>query len=138
MKNRYEEKQESKGNPFLVYEGGESLRLRKHAIDEGVNGALRVMKHFGMRNEAPKPAHEPVLITKSSWLRSPVAGVYHSFVRPGEEVEKNQKVGLVTGPFGDYEKEIKSKITGHVVAVNNNPVVNRGDALMHVGIEGSI
>lgn len=123
------------GIPFLVYEAGESLRLRKNAIDEGVNGALRVMKHYNMISEAPEVVSEPVLITKSKWIRSPAAGLYHSFVRPGDFVERKQKIGLVAGPYGDYEKVIKSSITGHVIAVNNNPVVNRGNALLHIGLE---
>ncbi|MEP5610755.1 MAG: succinylglutamate desuccinylase/aspartoacylase family protein [Cyclobacteriaceae bacterium] len=123
------------GKPFLVYEAGESLRLRKHAIDAGVNGALRVMKYLGMRQEAPALDYDPIQIAKSSWLRSPSAGIYHSIVRPGDEVSAKQKVGIVTGPFGDFEKVIKSKLSGHVIAVNNIPVVNRGDALIHVGVE---
>ena len=122
------------GKSILVYEGGESLRLRKNAVDEGVFGALRVMKHLGMRAEAPLPNSESILIKKSSWVRAHSAGLYHSFIRPGEAINKGQKVGLITGPYGEFEKPVKSQVTGHVIAVNNNPVVNRGDALLHIGI----
>ncbi len=119
---------------ILVYEGGESLRLRKNAIDQGVNGALRVMKHLNMRSEAPSPDPQSILIKTSSWIRARGSGLYHSFVRPGEMVKEGQKIGLITGPFGEFELAVKSGVNGHVIAVNNNPVVNRGDALMHVGI----
>ncbi|MEQ9296974.1 MAG: succinylglutamate desuccinylase/aspartoacylase family protein [Cyclobacteriaceae bacterium] len=120
---------------ILVYEAGESLRLRKHAIDEGVNGALRVMKHLGMRAEAPDPSSESIILAKSKWIRARAAGLYYSFVRSGQEVEIGQKLGLIAGPFGEFERPLKSTIKGHVIAVNNNPVVNRGDALMHIGEE---
>ncbi|MEO9485272.1 MAG: succinylglutamate desuccinylase/aspartoacylase family protein [Ekhidna sp.] len=120
---------------ILVYEAGESLRLRKHAIDEGVNGALRVMKHLGMRSEAPNTIGEPIMISKSKWIRARAAGLYYSYVRSGEQVEIGQKLGLIAGPFGEFERPIKSTVKGHVIAVNNNPVVNRGDALMHIGEE---
>ena len=120
---------------ILVYEAGESLRLRKHAIDEGVNGALRVMKYLGMRDEAPDISADPIMISKSSWVRAQAAGLYYSFVRPGQEVEIGQKLGLIAGPFGEFERSVKSRVKGHVIAVNNNPVVNRGDALMHLGEE---
>jgi len=120
---------------ILVYEAGESLRLRKHAIDEGVNGALRVMKYLGMRDEAPEISTESVMIAKSNWVRARAAGLYYSFVRPGQQVEIGQKLGLIAGPYGEFERSVKSRVKGHIIAVNNNPVVNRGDALMHIGTE---
>lgn len=118
---------------ILVYEAGESLRLRKNAVDAGVEGALRVMKHLGMRDEAPAPLLESITIKSSSWVRASAAGLYHSFVRPGDSIEKNQTVGMITGPYGDFEKAVKSKTSGYVLSVNNIPVINRGDALTHVG-----
>lgn len=123
-----------RGKNILVYEAGESLRLRKNSIDEGVNGALRVMKYLEMRQEAPEPSCLSVHINTSSWLRSKAGGLYYSFVRPGQIVEKGQKVGIIAGPFGEFEKTVKSQSTGHIIAVNNNPVVNRGDALIHIGM----
>ncbi len=122
------------GKNILVYEAGESLRLRKNSIDEGINGALRVMQHLKMRMEAPQPNAPSIHISSSSWLRSKAGGLYHSFVRPGEVVKKGQKVGIIAGPFGEFERSVKSRFDGHVIAVNNNPVVNRGDALMHIGV----
>ncbi len=120
---------------ILVYEGGESLRLRKNAIDAGVHGTLRVMKHLGMRKEAPDPDYKSIKISKSQWIRSIAAGLHYSLIRPGDVISKGQKIGLIAGPFGEFERRIKCKQDGHVIAVNNNPVVNRGDALFHIGYE---
>ncbi|WP_436515648.1 succinylglutamate desuccinylase/aspartoacylase family protein [Ekhidna sp. To15] len=122
------------GKHILVYEGGESLRLRKHAIDQGVNGALRVMHHLGMIGTSPPKKFDPILISSSTWLRTPAAGLYYSLVRPGDKVTVGQELAYVNGPYGDFEKLIKSKYDGHVIAVNNIPVVNKGDALMHIGM----
>ncbi|UXX78153.1 succinylglutamate desuccinylase/aspartoacylase family protein [Reichenbachiella carrageenanivorans] len=122
------------GKSILVYEGGESQRLRKSAVDEGVNGFLRVMKHLKMTAEAPESNRTSILIKKSSWLRAKSGGIYHSFFRPGEEVTKGAVVGLITGPFGEFEHPMKAHLTGHVLSINNNPVINRGDALMHIGV----
>lgn len=122
------------GKPVLVFEGGETLRMRKQAIDAGMNGILRVMKYLGMRDEAPK-TDESVFITDSTWIRAKYAGLHHSFVRNGSRVAKNQLLGLITDPYGQFEKKIKSPIDGVVVAINNYPVVNMGDALMHIGKE---
>jgi len=38
------EKKQQKNKPILVYEGGESMRFDYNAINEGVNGCLRLMK----------------------------------------------------------------------------------------------
>ncbi len=123
------------GKQILIYEGGESLRLRKNAVDDGVNGLLRVMHHLGMRDEMPPPAKKaPIYIEKSSWLRSKAAGLYHSFFRPGEPVNKGDVVGLITGPFGEFESPLKAHISGYVLAINNIPVIHRGDAIMHIGV----
>lgn len=122
------------GKSMLIFEGGESLRLRKNVIDMGVDGALRVLQHLKMRDDAPVSPHEPILIKNSTWIRSSSGGLYHSYVRPGEKVKKGTVVGMITGPFGEFEKSIKSKFEGHVLSINNIPVVNRGDALMHIGL----
>lgn len=44
-------------------------------------------------------------------------------------------VGSITDPFGEYKEQVKSLVTGYVVGLNNNPVVNAGDALLHVGMD---
>jgi predicted deacylase len=125
---------QKQGKPILVYEAGESLRLRKHAIDEGVNGALRVMKALDMIDTAPEPLGSTVLIEKSSWVRARAAGLFYTTARLGSKINKGDEIGFISGPFGDFEIRIKSPMTGFIVAINNNPVVNKGDALVHIGV----
>lgn len=121
------------GKRILVYEGGESLRLRKNAIDEGIEGMLRVMKYLNMREDAPKESRTPILINKSTWVRAKSAGLHYGFHRNGTAIQEKEVLGKVCDPYGTYEVQIKSPITGHIIAINNNPVINRGDALFHVG-----
>ncbi len=121
------------GKSILIYEAGESMRLRKNAIETGIDGALRVMEYTGMISSSPDPQWDTVLIDKSSWLRARYAGIHHAFVRNGAFVTKGEVLGLITDPFGDFERKVKSPSSGYVIAINNNPVVNRGDALLHIG-----
>ena len=120
--------------PILVYEGGESQRLRKNAVDEGVQGAQRVMHYLGMIDEAPAPTHQTITIDKSAWIRARAAGLHHALARLGSRVEKGMTIGLITGPFGDFEVKVKAQYSGYIIAINNTPVVNRGDALFHIGL----
>jgi predicted deacylase len=124
-----------KGKHIIVYEGGESLRLDKDAIEEGMNGTLRLMKHMKMIDEAPSPTTDNKIIWSSAWVRSRNAGLFQSTIACGELIEKDQIVGTLTDPFGEFKEKIKSPSTGYVVGLNNNPVVNAGDALLHIGVD---
>jgi hypothetical protein len=124
----------SLGKKILVYEGGESLRLRKSAIDEGIDGTLRVMKHLGMIKEAPAPRYQNKIVTSSKWIRAKVAGLHYATARNGAKVSKKEVLGEVSDPFGEYNIKIISPEDMYVVGINNNPVINRGDALFHLGI----
>ena len=120
---------------ILVYEGGETLRLRKQVLDIGVAGMLRVMKYLNMRDDAPERSYNPIFIRSSLWIRAKIAGLHHAHVRNGNKIEKNQNLGLITDPYGQFEKTIKSPVNGYVIGINNYPVVNMGDALLHIGID---
>ncbi|UII23336.1 succinylglutamate desuccinylase/aspartoacylase family protein [Fulvivirga ligni] len=120
---------------ILVYEGGETLRLRKKVIDTGVDGMLRVMKYLGMRDDAPEIEQKSIYLKTSTWVRAKYAGLHHADVRNGSRVEKNEVLGLITDPYGQFEKKIKSPVNGFVIGINNYPVVNMGDAILHIGSE---
>ncbi len=122
------------GKNILVYEAGESLRLRLNAIETGIRGTLRVMRHLNMISEAPEPKKENVILQRSTWLRARRSGMQHLTVRNGSPINKGDVLGIISDPYGQKEIKIKSPQCGYVIAINNNPIVNRGDALVHIGI----
>ncbi len=124
-----------KGKNIIVFEGGESLRMDPHAIEEGIQGTLRLMKHLKMIDTAPDPTEENKVVWNSSWIRARTAGIFHTHIKAGSLIIKDQLVGSITDPFGEFHEEVKSNVSGYVVGLNNNPVVNAGDALMHVGMD---
>jgi predicted deacylase len=124
-----------KGKHIIVYEGGESVRFDQHAIEEGIEGTLRLMKHLKMIDFAPAPKVENKIIWNSAWSRARTAGLFQSFIKCGDMVERNQAVGTLTDPFGEFKELVKSPSKGYVVGLNNNPVVNAGDALLHIGMD---
>lgn len=124
-----------KGKNIIVFEGGESLRMDQFAIEEGINGTLRLMKHLNMIDDALKPQHENKIIWNSAWIRAHSAGIFHPQIVAGELIQKNQEIGVITDPFGEYKEQVKSQVSGYVVGLNNNPVVNAGDALLHIGMD---
>jgi predicted deacylase len=56
-------------------------------------------------------------------------------IQSGDYVEKDQIIGTITDPFGEFKEPVHSAATGYVVGLNNNPVVNAGDALLHIGVD---
>ncbi|MEQ9415350.1 MAG: succinylglutamate desuccinylase/aspartoacylase family protein [Cyclobacteriaceae bacterium] len=126
-----------KGKNIIVYEGGESLRFDTHAIEAGLAGALRLMKHLNMIDWAPEPSEENRVIWNSTWVRARTAGLFQANIRAGNKVEKNQWLGTMTDPFGEFKEPIKSPTTGYVIGLNNAPVINAGDALLHIGLDDS-
>jgi len=120
-----------KAKNIIVYEGGESVRFDQYAID----GTLRLMKHLNMIAQAPAPKHENKVIWSSTWMRAKNAGLFQPTIRCGDLVHKDQHVGTITDPFGEFKEILKSPTMGYVVGLNNNPVVNAGDAILHLGLD---
>jgi len=119
---------------ILVFETGESLRLDEFGIKEAINGTKRVMKHLRMIDEAPKSGKTEIF-DKSSWVRATYAGIFHTRVHLGEDIRKNQLLGVITDPFGTESFRIKSRFTGKIIGLNHNPIVHKGDAIMHIATE---
>ncbi|MEO5602991.1 MAG: succinylglutamate desuccinylase/aspartoacylase family protein [Cyclobacteriaceae bacterium] len=125
----------TKGKKIIVYEGGESLRFDAQAIEEGVAGTLRLMKHLNMIDTAPEPKEENKVIWNTSWIRAKHAGLFQPNIKCGQLVHRGEWVGTITDPFGEFKEEVKASETGYVISLNNGPVINAGDALMHLGMD---
>ncbi|WP_317048754.1 succinylglutamate desuccinylase/aspartoacylase family protein [Hymenobacter sediminis] len=121
------------GRRIIVYETGESLRLDEPGIDLGIVGTLRVLHYLGMMPEAPAAAQPSVVCMRSTWLRAKYAGLFHSLVHLGQYIEKGQVFGSVADPYGENSVRLESPVAGYIIGLNHMPVVNQGDALVHVG-----
>jgi len=88
-----------------------------------------------MTDRAPAPREETRVIWSSSWVRARSAGLFQPLVPCGSFVEKGQLVGNITDPFAEFREQVISSATGHVIGLNNNPVINAGDALLHIGVD---
>jgi len=121
--------------PVIVYEGGESLRLDEHVIEQGINGTLRILKHFKMISEnieIPKNV-TTIQIQKRKWIRAKVAGLFSSKIKNGAYVTKGTILGNIMDTYGETNFEVKAPSDGYIIAKNNFPIVNMGDALFHFG-----
>jgi predicted deacylase len=133
--NSFRKEAARRGKYIIVYEGGESLRFDQQAIEIGIAGTLRVMKHLNMIDVAPEPADENRIVWNTSWIRAHHAGLFQPNVKCGQLVHKGEWVGTITDPFGEFKEEVMAPETAFVIGLNNIPVINAGDALMHLGMD---
>lgn len=123
------------GKVSILFEGGKSKNLDKSVIESGVRGALNVMKFLGMqKGEIEKPS-ETFVITKSKWVRAAFSGMFHLLAENGTWVSKKTLLGIISDPYGEFERKVLAPTDCFIICVNQTAIVNRGDALFHIGIE---
>ena len=120
-----------KGKQILVFETGESLRIDNIGIEEAIKGTQRLMKHLGMIKNAPEP-QKTEIFEKSSWVRAKIAGLFHPKINLGDNINKRQLLGRITDPYGNETVKVVSNYNGKVIGLNYNPVVHKGDAILHI------
>lgn len=121
-----------KSIPMLVFEGGESLRLDDFSIKEGMDGIKRVLDHYGMIDEKVK-RQDTHILTNHKWLRASIAGIFIPNKVTGDWFKKGDVLGIITNPYGQFEKQIIAHQDGFIFGHDNKPVVNQGKALFHIG-----
>jgi predicted deacylase len=119
---------------LLVFEGGESMRLDNYAIEEAITGTKRLLHHLGMI-DAPQTPQETIVLRESQWTRAKASGIFYSSVKLGDSVKKGQIIARISDPYGQVIVPVKATTNGHVIGLNNNPVINVGDAIIHLGKE---
>jgi hypothetical protein len=122
------------GKPLLVFEAGESMRFNKQAITEGVNGCLKLLNALGMI-KTEMPLEHTILLRDSKWVRTKSSGLFRTTKRYGSFIEKDSIIGTIADPLGKKEFPLYAPDDGFIIGINNQPVVNEGDALMHIGVE---
>ena len=46
--------------------------------------------------------------------------------------KKGDELGSISDPFGKFERKVKAPNDGYVFCVNQTPIVNKGDAILHI------
>ena len=124
-----------KGIPVLLYEAGEALRFDPLAIEVGVAGIMGVMNCLEMYQDELAPTVGNSLETRNSrWIRASTGGIFHLEVNLGDKVAKRQELGYITNAFGEKRVPVRANDKGIVISYTQNPLVNQGDAIIHLAI----
>ncbi len=123
------------GAAVLLYEAGEAWRFDSESIRIGVRGVLRVLADLEMIDPDPSDIRtdsDNFLSRSSKWVRARRSGVAQLTVSPGDSVSKGQIMGELHNTFGHRLSRINAPITGVVIGLNLDPIVNQGDAMVHI------
>jgi predicted deacylase len=69
---------------------------------------------------------------RRTWVRAPRSGIVRLSVGLRDRVETNQSLGAIRDVFGEVAAEIRSPAAGLVIGHTGNPLVNQGDAVVHL------
>jgi uncharacterized protein len=120
------------GATALLYEAGENLRFDDYAIQAGVIGVRRVLAALGMTDD-PQMAHPPSReCRQSGWVRARRTGFLRLDARLGQVVADEERLGSLVDTFGKTLAAVYANRDGVVIGRNEAPLVNSGDALVHI------
>lgn len=123
-----------RGIKVLLYEAGQIHRFDEAAIELGVDGVLRVLEAMGMGNWETPPYSPPVEVRATRWVRARRAGLMTMEVDLGSEVGKGDVLGSISDALGNRSTRVSAPSSGHVIALNQNPLVTQGEALVHLAV----
>ncbi len=121
-----------KKKKVLLFEGGEASRFDEVTIETGRKGVMRVLGELDMIEAHPKCEVEPLVAGGSHWVRARRSGLFLTDVELGQPFEMGDSVGLIHDSLGNRRARITTRASGVLIGLMQRPLVNQGDALMHI------
>ncbi len=121
------------GATVLLFEGGEALRFDDDALIAGVEGIRRVLAELAVVDpDTSEPRPVPIESRSSSWIRARRSGIVLLDAELGEVVQRGQLLGLIHDSVGNRLARVTAPRVGIVIGRVQQPLVNQGDALVHL------
>lgn len=121
------------GKPAITTESGYLGGTGELDIRRNVDGALSVMRLFGMIPGRAQPVVEPVWIDKYEVVYSQDSGLFYPLTQMGYYVTEGEKVGYVRDYLGRMLREYRAPFTGIMLYILGTPPANSGEPLFEVG-----
>jgi uncharacterized protein len=126
-----------RGVSVLTFEGGQPLRFDADAIEVGRRGVLRVLHRLDMIDTSPDPSEPtPMVLHASRWLRAARGGILQLHVAAGDRVAAGDPLWTTVSPLGAERASVVAEEDGHVIGATTLPLVQPGQALLHVALPG--
>jgi hypothetical protein len=123
------------GATVLVYEAGQAHRFDDEAIETGVMGVMRTLRSLKMIDVRLPRVRPTRVMRRTRWVRARRGGLANISVALGDVVEKGEVVATISDAFSTRPTAATASSSGFVVARTLRPLVNSGDALVHIASE---
>jgi predicted deacylase len=121
------------GARVLLYEGGEAWRFDTNAINAGVLGIRRILSYLHITAEETVPSGlMPPESRSSTWIRARRSGIALLESDLGDMVNAGRQLGAVYDSVGRRLSRIVTPKSGLVIGLIKQPLVNQGDAIVHI------
>ncbi len=120
------------GATVLLFEGGEALRFDRDAINVGTLGVRRILHHLDITTDGPEVGPGTRYSRSTRWARAGQSGILHLQPELGDIVVKGDRVATILDPYGKVLGRISAPTDGVIIGHTQHPLVNRGDAVLHV------
>jgi predicted deacylase len=120
------------GVPSIISEAGLGYRTQplERLIQCHMEGALNLMKHYGMMGGKPvKPRNQRYLDMEWVGVSAPKAGIFQAVADQGDVLSAGQSLGRITDLDGSTLAEVISPISGVVHTMYPQRLVYQGDRL---------
>ncbi|MFV0252657.1 MAG: succinylglutamate desuccinylase/aspartoacylase family protein [Beutenbergiaceae bacterium] len=122
-----------KGATVLLYEGGENRRFDSYAIKPAVVGIQRVLAHLDMIDPIVEEVPDQSLQSRTSgWVRARRTGILDLDFDLGQHVSDGDRLGSLFDSYGKTLRAVRADRDGIIIGRTHAPLVNRGDALVHI------
>lgn len=121
------------GIPAITLESGGPNSLDESSVDGGVKALETLLQNLDIQPTmrfwgAPQP-----VFYHSEWVRSDQGGILMSDVELGDTVREGDVLGRVVDPVSNTGSDIVSPLSGKIIGMAFNQVVQTGFAAYHIG-----
>jgi predicted deacylase len=122
-----------RGKPAITTETGWLGEPAEAMVTRNVEGAMRLMRYFGMLSGPRQMVTAPVYLSPTRVLTSPGTGIWIPSVERGQFIGEGAVVGRLVDFFGDPIAEVKSPFAGVVLYVVGTPAMSNGEPVGMIG-----
>lgn len=122
------------GKVALSIEAGKLGTVQQENVRTIKEAVYNMLNHCGMyKNSATKAQITKKNLSKQSYIKVPVKGIFYSSIKSGDVIQKDQHLGYITDEFGNVRQQISAPVSGVVLYKIGTPPVNTEETLFCIG-----
>lgn len=115
------------GCPTIIMEGGEVWKVEPGIVHTAARGVKNVLRELGMLGgEVEKPDYQ-VAVRKLKWMRAERGGFLQFHVKPGDVVERDQRLATNTTLLGREQSQLVAPFNAVVIGMTTLPATSPGE-----------